>query len=51
MGHSKNYEKFKGYFEQELWTLDMLWNVVGRKFGITEDEYNEITGFVYPNKE
>lgn len=30
-----------------LWTRHMLHNVVGKKFGITIDEYKEITGYEY----
>lgn len=49
--HSKNFIKFGDYYRQGLWDINKLWNVVGRKYGITEDEYNEITGFTYPDKE
>ena len=48
---SKNYTKIKNYYESGLWSIDRVWNVVGKKLGITEDEYKEITGFTYPAKE
>ena len=48
---SKNYTKIKNYYESGMWNIDRVWNVVGKKLGITEDEYKEITGFTYPNKE
>lgn len=44
---SKNYEKFKGYYDNGLWTKEMLRNVVGKKNGITEEEYEQITGEPY----
>ena len=47
----KNYTKIKNYYESGMWSIDRVWNVVGKKLGITEDEYKEITGFTYPNKE
>lgn len=50
MEHSKNYEKIKGYYTSGLWSVDRVWNVVGKSLGITEEEYTEITGFVYPDK-
>ena len=48
---SKNYTKIKNYYESGMWSIDRVWNVVGKKLGITEDEYKEITGFTYPAKE
>ena len=42
------YEKIKHYYGTGLWTIDRVWNVVGKV--LTEAEYQEITGFVYPNK-
>lgn len=54
---SKNYEKVNNYYNAHLdgetwgWNIDRVWNVTGKSTGITEEEYNEITGFVYPNKE
>lgn len=44
---SKNYEKIKGYYDRKLWTLAMVRNVVGKKQGITEEEFKEITGEEY----
>ena len=47
MEHSKNYEKFKGYYERGLWSKERLYNVVGRTLGITAEEYELITGEPY----
>lgn len=44
---SKNYAKFKRYYDKHLWTKEMLRNVVGKKYGITEAEYTLITGEEY----
>lgn len=46
---SKNYNKVKNYYDRGLWGIDKVYNAVGK--WITEDEYKEITGFTYPNKE
>lgn len=43
------FEKIKEYYESGLWSLDRVWNVAGK--ALTEDEYERITGFVYPNRE
>lgn len=42
------YDKVKYYYDNGLWSIDRVWNVVGKV--ITEDEYFEITGFAYPAK-
>lgn len=42
-------EKIKGYYDSGLWSLDRVWNVVGK--AITAEDYFDITGFVYPSKE
>lgn len=44
---SKNFEKIKGYYDRKLWTLAMVRNVVGKKQGITEEEFKTITGEDY----
>lgn len=44
---SKNFQKFKKYYEDGLWTKQMLYNVVGKKTGITAQEYEIITGEPY----
>lgn len=49
--HSENYFKIKRYYESGLWTLERVWNVVGKPKGITAAEYEEITGLVYPATE
>lgn len=45
---SDKFEMVKKYYDNGLWSIDRVWNVVGK--AITEDEYKEITGFDYPNK-
>ncbi len=45
--HSKNYDKFKRYYEEGLWSKEKLYNVVGKRTGITAEEYEEITGEPY----
>jgi hypothetical protein len=42
------YDKIKYYYDNGLWNIDRVWNVVGKV--LTEDEYFEITGFIYPDK-
>jgi len=41
------FEKVKGYYDTGLWDINRVRNVVGKV--ITEEDYFEITGFVYPN--
>ena len=48
-GHSPNFAKVKRYYDKKLWTLHMVWMAVGR--WITEAEYTEITGYIYPAPE
>lgn len=47
MEHSKNYEKILNYYQAGLWTKEQVYNVVGKKNGITEEEYREIVGEDY----
>ena len=50
--HSKNFFKYKKYYDTGVWDVNRLWNVVDKPtVGITRAEYNEITGFVFPAKE
>lgn len=42
------YEKVKGFYEAELWSLGMVKNAVER--WITADEFQEITGEKYVKK-
>ena len=42
------FEKIQYYYSEGLWSIDRIWNVVGK--AITEEEYFEITGFVFPDK-
>lgn len=43
------FEKVKGFYEAELWSLGMVRNAVNR--WITPDEFREITGKEYEKKE
>lgn len=47
--HSKHYYDVKMWYEEGYWSINWVWNAVGR--WITEDEYFEITGCKYPSKE
>lgn len=40
------YDKVKYYYENGLWTLDMVRNAVVKGW-ITEEEFKEITGIDY----
>lgn len=42
-------EKIKWYYNEGLWDIVRVKNVVGKV--ITEEEYREITGFTYPETE
>ena len=42
------FEKIKYYYDNGLWDINRVWNVVGR--AITEEEYFEITGYTFPDK-
>ena len=42
---SKNYARAKRYYDMGLWTLRMVYNVVGH--WITPEEFELITGEVY----
>lgn len=41
---SKNYLKFKEYYDKGLYTKTRLKNLVNKKLGITAEEYEQITG-------
>lgn len=43
------FDMVKDYYDRGLWSLQRVWNVVGK--AITDEEYQQITGFVYPNME
>lgn len=47
MEHSKNFEKILQYYQTQLWTKEQVYNVVGKKNGISPAEYEEITGEPY----
>lgn len=44
---SKNYEMIKDYYGRGLWSKQRVYNVVGKKTGITAEEYELITGEAY----
>lgn len=44
--HSRNFEKYKGYYDHGFWNAKMLKNAVMKK-AITADEFEEITGEAY----
>lgn len=46
MGHSKNFEKVKGYYDNGLWSKAKVKNAVVKGW-ITAAEYKEITGEDY----
>lgn len=43
------FEKIKYYYDNGLWNLQRVYNVVGK--AINETEYQQITGFIYPAME
>lgn len=47
---SKNFLKFKTYYQEGLFTNARLRNLVGKKLGITAEEYEQITGEKYEGK-
>ena len=51
MEHSKNFEKIKRYYDSGIWGISRVWAVVDKATGITQSEYNEITGYEYPARE
>lgn len=44
---SNRAKKVKKNYEAGFLTKKMVWDVVGRKYGITAEEYKEITGEEY----
>ena len=46
MGHSKNFDKIKKWYDEGLWSKQQVYNAVG-KGQITPSEYTEITGEPY----
>lgn len=44
--HSKNFEKYKGYYDAGFWNIEMLKNVV-KKGKLTKAEFKKITGDTY----
>lgn len=47
MEHSKNYKKWKNYYDKGILAKWKLYNLVGLRLGITAEEYEEITGEPY----
>ena len=45
--HSQNYLKIKGYYDSGLWSIAKVRAVVGKRLGITAEEFKEITGQDY----
>lgn len=43
-------EQIKNWYNTGRWSLDRVYNVVGKPSGITEEEYREITGLKYPKR-
>ena len=41
------FDRIKYYYSEGLWSKERVKNVVGKV--ITEEDYFEITGFIYPN--
>ena len=39
------FDKVKHYYDVGLWSIERVWNVVGK--AITPEEYFEITGDIY----
>lgn len=44
--HSKNFEKYEGYYQAGFWNMEMLKNVT-KKGKLTKAEFKEITGEAY----
>ena len=42
------FEKIKYYYDKGFWSIQRVFNVVGKRTGLTEAEYKTITGFTYP---
>jgi hypothetical protein len=42
------FDRIKYYYSEGLWSIDRVWNVVGK--ALSEEEYEQITGFVYPSR-
>lgn len=48
---SKNFDKIKMYYLNNIWDINKLNNVVEKTLGITKEEYKEITGYEYPKND
>lgn len=43
------YDRIKYYYDSNYWTKPMVWDAVNAKYPkITQEQYTEITGDVYP---
>lgn len=47
MEHSKNFNKVRDFYINKLWDINRVRNAVVKGW-ITEEEYYEITGEIYP---
>ena len=45
--HSQNFDKIKYYYDHGEWSKERVHNVVGKRAGITPEEYEEIVGEPY----
>lgn len=45
--HSQNFLKIKDYYDSGLWSIAKVRAVVGKRLGITAEEFKEITGQDY----
>lgn len=45
--HSENFYLIKEYYNDGRWDIERVHNVVGKKHGITPEEFFEITGEPY----
>lgn len=48
---SKNYEMIWSHYRSGAWNINQVYNVVGKAYGITAEEYEKITGLSYSVKE
>lgn len=45
------FEKIKSYYDSGFWSKLMVWDAVNAKYPkITQEQYTEITGDVYPTE-
>lgn len=44
------FDTIKSYYDNAFWTKQMVYNIVGKEYGITPEQYEEITGEPYGGK-